>query len=469
MNKLRRVVMLGSRARWVASLVAIAVASLCTTGSRAFAVDGPSFDCSKGVGQTLAIILCTVPEAAQADWDLNRAYWALFTDDREETNFNHAVSQRCGLPQLETQQQRSGRVFIQELGRRMGPGFPVPAIPAPQPLTEQHVRCVISAFHNQAAALRGRLRGYALAESNLSPEEHIDIQVALDRKGFMRNRDKRYGGSLDGQFGPNTRSAIKDFQRSMNAEPTGFLSNEQRQTLVECPEERDARAIREAAAEKARLDAIEQKRIAEQKEKDEADAKERKRLEDEAAKAADWRRKIEEAQRKGSEYAAKEKIIWSLQKRVNPMTDQDEYTASSIQSNDGGVAASVDGTCQKAQVTFLATLADAKDPNTPLGIPGFKGDGTVGNKRINDDSVFPIMFPNETFRNRIVISRLSFGEYVAEAADTTWRILGEIETGKGAIVIKIPMFDQNIQKLIASCKQQYELEKIRKGRRDAPG
>jgi uncharacterized protein len=59
------------------------VAAFLLGGSSAFAVDGPSFDCSHGVRQTLAAILCTVPEAAQADWDVNSAYWALFADEKQ--------------------------------------------------------------------------------------------------------------------------------------------------------------------------------------------------------------------------------------------------------------------------------------------------------------------------------------------------------------------------------------------------
>jgi uncharacterized protein YecT (DUF1311 family) len=154
------------RARTLIKLLALALV-VSVSGSQAFAVSGPSFDCSHGVRQTLAVILCMNPEAAQADWDVNRAYWALFRDDREETTFNESVNLRCALPRLETQQEQAGRIFIQELGRRFGPGLPI--IPAPQPLTEQHVQCVISTFHNRAAALRARLTGDALFESKLSP------------------------------------------------------------------------------------------------------------------------------------------------------------------------------------------------------------------------------------------------------------------------------------------------------------
>jgi hypothetical protein len=262
------------RSRKAVHLSAVSVTLFFSGANNLFAVEGPSFDCRSGVRQTLAVILCTVPEAAQADWNLSSAYWALFSDDREEATFNITVNQRCALPQLETQQQRNGRIFVQELGRRMGPSLPIPNITSPEPLTEQHVRCVISAFNTRTAALRDRLRGDALVESKLGPDEHIDIQIALDKKGFLRNRESRYGNSPDGQFGPNTRAAIKDFQRSIHSEPTGFLSNEQRLTLLENPEERAARAAEEAAREKAKQDAIEAKRLAEQKAKEIAEAQE---------------------------------------------------------------------------------------------------------------------------------------------------------------------------------------------------
>jgi uncharacterized protein len=86
----------------------VIIALVLSVGNPALAVEGPSFDCTHGVRQTLAVILCTDPEAAQADWDVNRAYWALFADDREETTFNESVNLRCALPRLETQQERAG-------------------------------------------------------------------------------------------------------------------------------------------------------------------------------------------------------------------------------------------------------------------------------------------------------------------------------------------------------------------------
>jgi hypothetical protein len=188
-----------------------------------------------------------------------------------------------------------------------------------------------------------------------------------------------------------------------------------------------------------------------------------------AAKAAELRRKIEDAQKKGTEYADKEvDLNWSISERFNPMTDQTEYSVSSTQKNDG-VLALTEGQCQKNQIVFEATLHDAKDPDTPLGIPGSTPGGIVGNKRINDDTAFATTFLNDKFRNRVILARLSFQDDATEQADTIWRILAEIETAKGTMIIKIPTFDKKNQKLIAACKRQYEIEKIRQGRRDAPG
>jgi hypothetical protein len=54
--------------REIIQLIILATTVLLGNG-QAFAVDGPSFDCH-GVRQTLVVILCTDPEAAQADWDV---------------------------------------------------------------------------------------------------------------------------------------------------------------------------------------------------------------------------------------------------------------------------------------------------------------------------------------------------------------------------------------------------------------
>jgi peptidoglycan hydrolase-like protein with peptidoglycan-binding domain len=439
-----------------------------------FAVDGPSFDCTHGVNSALAIILCSVPEAARADWDLVSAYWAFSTDDRDQKAFSQSMNERCVLPRQETAEERVGRAFAQELGRTTW-GYRLP-VPGPQPITQNHVSCVITTFQNRAAMLRNKLKGDPLAESNLSPEQHKEIQVALIDKGFLRNRFRDYGANPDGQFGPNARSAIKDFQRSIGARETGFLSDIQRMELLESPQEREARITRKAAEARARQDALEaqkrqedQARRDEDKRKQDAIDQENKRLEEEAENGRKWREKIEEAKKKGPEYAARiPDIKWVLTERMNPMTEENEYAVHSKQPNGSGAVAFIDGVCVKDQVVFEATLQDANDSTRPLGFPPSAGGTVVGNKRINDDPVFATTFHTGRWRNRITVSTLSFSHDNAESADTTWRALAEVETSQGTLYIKIPMFNEKIQTLITNCQRQYELQKRRNGRQDAP-
>jgi hypothetical protein len=118
-------------------------------------------------------------------------------------------------------------------------------------------------------------------------------------------------------------------------------------------------------------------------------------------------------------------------------------------------------------VTFVATLHDASDPNSPLGLPDFTPGQIAGNKRINDDPAFPTRFPIQKFRNSILVSTLLSLEPV-ESIETTWRVLAGIETARGPIVIQIPMFNANVQKLLVACARQYENAKKSSGVPDAP-
>ena len=151
------------------------------------------------------------------------------------------------------------------------------------------------------------------------------------------------------------------------------------------------------------------------------------------------------------------------------MTEEIDYSASSIQTNGSGAVASVDGFCKSDQVLFQATLENDTDAKLPLGfLTSPYGGGIIGKKRVNDGAVLPTDFPTEKWRNRITVSTLAFAHEAAEAAETTWRVLAEIETSRGTLYVKIPMFNASVQKLISNCQHLYEREKQRGGRPDAP-
>ena len=351
-------------------------------------------------------------------------------------------------------------------------------------------------------------------KSRLSPEQHVELQASLADKGFLRS-DQIGLETHDGKFGPITRGAIKQFQQSLGASQSGFLSDEQRTALLERPGEREARAARLAAEVKERQDAraaqiaaeaqakqdvqiAAEKREAERQaavaaqvaaeakasqdakiaaEKREAlaaaEAKakqdaEQARLEAEAEAAKQWRQKVDEARVRGGQYAEKADFKWSLSETDDPMTDDKDYTVTSIQPNGKGAMAIIEGSCTKpGRVLFVATLQDASDPKSALALPDFGDSYIAGNKRINDEPVFPTHFPTQKFRNNLVISTLiSLG--AAESIETTWRVLAGIETARGRLIIQIPMFNPNIQKLLVACGKQFENANNRRGFVDAP-
>jgi hypothetical protein len=252
-------------------------------------------------------------------------------------------------------------------------------------------------------------------------------------------------------------------------------ASDQRFALLERPEEREARIARAAAEAKAKQDALAaqaaaaakaerdaqigaERRAAEAAAKEQAkrDA-EQKRLEAEAEAAKEWGRRLDEARTKGPQYAAQEGLKWSLSEKQNPMTDDNDYTVTSVQPNAMGAQATIEGTCQKGgRAVFLATLNETGDQKAPLGLPTFQNGAIVGEKRINDEPAFPTAFRNDMFKNHIVVATLSSLD-PAESIETTWRVLAQVETSRGPVVIKIPLFDSNIQKLLISCKRQQEI------------
>jgi hypothetical protein len=150
------------------------------------------------------------------------------------------------------------------------------------------------------------------------------------------------------------------------------------------------------------------------------------------------------------------------------MTDDKDYTVASVQPNGRGAVADIEGTCQNpGQVAFVATLRQVSDPDSPLGLPDFGDSYIAGTKRINDEPAFPTHFEMEKFRNRILISKLTSLD-PTESLEATWRVLAQIETAHGQIVMQIPMFNPNVQKLIVACGKQYENAKKRGRLADAP-
>jgi hypothetical protein len=201
---------------------------------------------------------------------------------------------------------------------------------------------------------------------------------------------------INGSLFSNARKSVKP----------GSLARPRRQKAKQ-----DSLAAQAAAAAKAERDAqIEAERRAAEavaKEQAKRDA-EQKRLEAEAEAAREWGRRLDEARTKGPQYAAQVGLKWSLSEKQNPMTDDNDYTVTSIQPNGMGAQALIEGTCQRGgPAVFLATLTETGDQTVPLGLPTFQNGVITGEKRVNDERVFPTAFHNDMFKNRIVVTTLS--------------------------------------------------------------
>jgi hypothetical protein len=160
----------------------------------------PTIDCSK-LKTPLGLILCADENAARADWDVNASAWAYaFTLEegprkafwQSQDEWVQSVTRKCNLTVQIWNSQRE---------------------------------CVVMTYRARANALRSKLTGDALAETKLLPEQRAAIQAKLAASGFLADRP-------DGEFGANTRAAIKKFQQANGYREAAFLTAGQRQTLL---------------------------------------------------------------------------------------------------------------------------------------------------------------------------------------------------------------------------------------------
>ena len=164
---------------------------------------GPSFECDAAnvAKQPVAQIICYSDELARLDLSYVIAYQALrhtLNDQgrRELTAEANAlilsVTEQCNIPKFGA------------LGRTP---------------TSQEIACIKGRYELKQRTFLGRLSGDALEEAKLQPEEILTIQRTLQTKGFLPAT-----ATIDGVFGPMTRTAISTWQQSAGLPDTGFGS-----------------------------------------------------------------------------------------------------------------------------------------------------------------------------------------------------------------------------------------------------
>jgi hypothetical protein len=117
---------------------------------------------------------------------------ALLLQDYEMDRFYHSVFEGCGIPR-----------------------------PPPSPTLQPELkRCITEKYNAQISKWAKRLSPPAAQEAKRSVRDQVDLQSALQNLGYLDG-----GQRIDGVYGPNTRSAVLQWQRAEGLPETGFLDD----------------------------------------------------------------------------------------------------------------------------------------------------------------------------------------------------------------------------------------------------
>jgi hypothetical protein len=249
------------------------------------------------------------------------------------------------------------------------------------------------------------------------------------------------------------------------------VSSDKLKTTAEKTDAERAEDTRLAAEKAAAEKAAEDKAAAERAAAAQAAA-------DKAARGAEVElAKKTELRRKGLEYAKSSGTEWEISRKMNEMTDRTDVKVSSIQKSEEGFVADVEGYCKNGDIAFSVLIVggDGK-PTVNLVGRAALGDGTIGRgvaalHRVNDNNPANVILPELEFNNKLELadfpnlSRKADGVealrrtmLVVSGAniflnrDDTWRVMAELKTTQGAIIVKIPLLDSSIQELFQTCQ-----------------
>lgn len=169
---------------------------------------GPSFPCP-APQDPLAQLICSSAQLSKDDLRLVQAYQALRYQldqpgkdalTRDAIAFTAKVRAQCGIP-------------------ASGSGLTVDAAAIP---------CVNKEYEQEHDLWASLITGPAAEEATRPLRQHVALQADLKALGFLPP-----DSPIDGVYGPETRAAIKAWQRSKDLPPSGFLDSSDGALLAE--------------------------------------------------------------------------------------------------------------------------------------------------------------------------------------------------------------------------------------------
>jgi Tfp pilus assembly protein PilF len=197
--------------------------------------------------------------------------------------------------------------------------------------------------------------------------------------------------------------------------------------------------------------------------------------------------KAKEIRAKGLQYVKEANTTWQLQKDKDSISDtQNLLVISNQKSNQGTAFVQVIGRCEGKLAKFRVTILGRIEGLAPT-VPDRTEFGIPIKYRIDDGEVLSFRTPNDKFSNAFVLARVSpkrsndgyidakkienqnaaqlfFGrewnalqqlsgkpDILGTLDDRNWRVLTQIETSEGPVLIKLPLYQPEVQKLINSC------------------
>ena len=183
----------------VPSVVPPAAATPSATG----VAHGPSFDCTSKAASTQALAQAICRNKELAYWELSYV-------------ISYQALRESSLPEVRKAMVDEANALVLRMNDQCG--LPSTGGLTGPPSVEQ-LACVRNLFQESRLALISRTVGPAREEATLTPQETVAIQ-----RGLQVSQHLPATATMDGVFGPVTRTAIASWQRENGLPATGFGS-----------------------------------------------------------------------------------------------------------------------------------------------------------------------------------------------------------------------------------------------------